>query len=168
MVFLLENAQAPLYNNGCLKRCERSSVVEHNLAKVAMRVRFPSLAPSSFDDKSPLSGGLFTTNYSNNYKRYQARSPYRNNRSPDCKSHTLFHITLKHSTLSKIMNLCKSHTLFHITLKQLGDEFLFGDSKSHTLFHITLKPTYQLSPSLSCKSHTLFHITLKRCSLLAC
>ena len=25
--------------------CERSSVVEHNLAKVAMRVRFPSLAP---------------------------------------------------------------------------------------------------------------------------
>ena len=29
-----------------LKPCERSSVVEHNLAKVAMRVRFPSLAPS--------------------------------------------------------------------------------------------------------------------------
>lgn len=37
------------YNNTC---CERSSVVEHNLAKVAMRVRFPSLAPLINKSKS--------------------------------------------------------------------------------------------------------------------
>lgn len=45
--FALARREEALYNNRAFKRrsCRRSSMVEHYLAKVNTRVRFPSLAP---------------------------------------------------------------------------------------------------------------------------
>ena len=43
--FCIEKNIAICYYYLAKEKCKCSSVVEHNLAKVAMRVRFPSFAP---------------------------------------------------------------------------------------------------------------------------